>query len=317
MQLRLLSRKTVYWNKGYHILPMNTTTSGTIAELWRYPVKSMQGERLTAAPSGIRGLVGDRAYAIVDRANGTIASAKHPRKWGVLLACQATYVEPPEAGHPLPPIVIALPDGSRIRSDDHNVDAILSRLFQRDVTLTSDVPAERFREFDRTPLDQPDAEPVIRREPFNSRALAGAFFDYGAVHILSTATLAFFQKLHPNGQFAIARFRPNLVLDFGDTPAACIEHAWLGQDLSCGADVLLNAMDPCPRCVVTTAAQGDLPRDPAILRTITAHSSAASINLAPGAILPAVAGIYANVVRTGIIRQGDRLRVFATSAGDH
>jgi uncharacterized protein YcbX len=68
-------------------------------------------------------------------------------------------------------------------------------------------------------------------------------------------------------------------------------------------------MDPCPRCVVTTAAQGNLPRDPAILRTITAHSSAASVTLAPGAILPAVAGIYADVLRTGVIHEGDRLGV--------
>jgi uncharacterized protein YcbX len=288
---------------------MNATTSGTITELWRYPVKSMQGERLAAAPVGTRGLVGDRAFALVDRATGTIASAKHPRKWGGLLTCRAAYVEPPEPDQALPPIVITLPDGSSVRSDDPNVDAVLARLFERDVALTGEAPAERFREFDRTPLDQPAAEPVIRREPFNPGSPAGAFFDYGVLHILSTATLAFFQNLYPEGAFALARFRPNLVLDFGAAPAACIEHAWLGHDLSCGAEVLLHAMDPCPRCVVTTAAQGNLPRDPAILRTITAHSSAASVTLAPGAILPAVAGIYADVLRTGVIHEGDRLGV--------
>jgi uncharacterized protein YcbX len=288
-----------------------THTTAVIAELWRYPVKSMQGEALEAAPVGPRGLVGDRAYAIVDRNTGTIASAKHPRKWGALLGCRAAYVEPPQPDQTLPPILITLPDGNGIRSDDPQIDAILSRLFERDVVLINEAPAERFREFDRTPLDQPAAEPIIRHEPFNPGAPAGTFFDYGVLHLLSTATLAFFQNLYPDGAFAIARFRPNLVVHFAADIAACIEHAWLGHNLTCGAEVVLSAMDPCPRCVVTTAAQGELPRDPGILRTITAHSSAASVTLAPGLVLPAVAGIYASVVRTGVIHQGDMLTLKA------
>ncbi len=286
---------------------MSQITTGTVTELWRYPVKSMQGEALALAPVGTRGLVGDRAYAIIDRATGTIATAKHLRRWAAMLACRAAFVEPPEPDQPLPPIELVLPDGSSTRSDAPNVDAVLSRLFAREVILTHEAPAERLREFDRTPIDQPAAEPIIRREPFNPGSPAGTFFDYGVLHILSTATLAFFQNLHPDGQFAIARFRPNLVISFAEASAACIEHAWLGHDLVCGSTVRLNAMDPCPRCVVTTVAQGDLPRDPAILRTITTHSAVASITLAPGALLPAVAGIYANVLRSGIIRQGDQL----------
>lgn len=291
-----------------------THTSAVIAELWRYPVKSMQGERLAAAPVGVRGLVGDRAYAIIDRDTGLIASAKHPRKWGTLLDCRAAYVAPPQPDQPLPPITITLPDGSSIRSDDPQVDAVLSRLFARDVTLTSTAPAERLREFDRTPLDHSSDDPIIRRELFNPGAPAGTFFDYGRLHLLSTATLAFFKNKHPEGAFAIVRFRPNLVLHFANNIAECVEHAWLGHDLACGPEVLLNAIDPCPRCVVTTAAQGELPRDPAILRTITAHSSAASITLAPGALLPAVAGIYADVRRPGVIHEGDLMSVRVSPA---
>jgi uncharacterized protein len=54
------------------------TQVGSIAALWRYPVKSMQGEALEAAA------IGDRAYAIREVATGFISSAKHPRKWGAL-----------------------------------------------------------------------------------------------------------------------------------------------------------------------------------------------------------------------------------------
>ena len=71
----------------------STTHSGTLSSLWRYPVKSMLGEPLTQAEVTTRGLVGDRIYAVLDQVTGKIASAKHPRKWGGLLACRASYLE--------------------------------------------------------------------------------------------------------------------------------------------------------------------------------------------------------------------------------
>ncbi len=52
--------------------------------LWRYPVNSMQGEEVSTSVVTERGLLGDPAYALLDRETGLIASAKHPRKWGSL-----------------------------------------------------------------------------------------------------------------------------------------------------------------------------------------------------------------------------------------
>jgi MOSC domain-containing protein len=43
---------------------------GPVAGLWRYPVKSMQGEELDAVPVSERGLLGDRAYALIDQKSG-------------------------------------------------------------------------------------------------------------------------------------------------------------------------------------------------------------------------------------------------------
>jgi uncharacterized protein YcbX len=74
--------------------------------VWRYPVKSMQGEELYTAHITERGIVGDRAYAIMDRTTGYIASAKYPRKWGKLLECRAAFVETPQPGEPLPAVEI-------------------------------------------------------------------------------------------------------------------------------------------------------------------------------------------------------------------
>ena len=58
---------------------------GSLVSLWRYPVKSMMREELNAAQVTERGLLGDRAYALLDPSNGKVVSAKHPRKWATIL----------------------------------------------------------------------------------------------------------------------------------------------------------------------------------------------------------------------------------------
>jgi len=75
---------------------------GTLRSLWRYPVKSMMGEELTASEVTDRGLVGDRAYAVVDKLSGKIASAKNPPKWGKLFDFHAAFVRPPRREEAMP-----------------------------------------------------------------------------------------------------------------------------------------------------------------------------------------------------------------------
>ena len=57
------------------------TEVGSVVSLWQYPVKSMMGEELNATEVTERGLLGDRAYALVDSSDGKVATAKNPRKW--------------------------------------------------------------------------------------------------------------------------------------------------------------------------------------------------------------------------------------------
>ena len=73
-------------------------TSGSVVALRRYPVKSMMGEELNAVEVSEVGLLGDRAYAIVDVSDGKIASAKNPRKWPDLFCFRAAFVDPPQSG---------------------------------------------------------------------------------------------------------------------------------------------------------------------------------------------------------------------------
>src|SRR5205809_1950033 len=95
---------------------------GSVVSLWRYPVKSMMGEELNAAEVTDRGLLGDRAYALVDRSDGKVASAKNPRKWSQLFDFRAAFVDPPRPGAKLPPVRITLPEGTVVSSEQSDAN---------------------------------------------------------------------------------------------------------------------------------------------------------------------------------------------------
>jgi uncharacterized protein len=106
-----------------------------VAALWRYPVKSMMGEELNASDITDRGLLGDRQFAVVDRATGRIGGAKNPRKWGNFFDFRAAYAAPPQAGVMLAPVRITLPDGTGVTTGQGDLDQVLSRALGREVTL--------------------------------------------------------------------------------------------------------------------------------------------------------------------------------------
>src|ERR1700722_19753140 len=102
---------------GSHMVDTMGASQGSIAALWRYPVKSMQGEELDSAEVTERGLLGDRAYALIDVETGKVVSAKNPRKWGNLLDFRSRFVELPGRPSPMPSARITTPDGATIDTD--------------------------------------------------------------------------------------------------------------------------------------------------------------------------------------------------------
>jgi MOSC domain-containing protein len=265
---------------------------GSVVALWRYPVKSMMGEELNASIVGERGLLGDRAYAIVDPETGKVASAKHPKKWPHLFDCRAAFVEPPGSGEELPAVRVTLPDGHITRSDDADFDAAVSAMLQRPGRLQMAVP-------EKPVIEEywPDIEGLALRETVTDEALPeGTFFDLATVHVLSTATLDRLRELYPDGRFEVRRFRPNIVVETTSGERAFAENAWVGCTLTVGDEVRLKVTGPCPRCVMTTLPQGDLPRDSGILRAAAQHNEA---NV----------GVYAEVLQGGSARRGDHVRI--------
>jgi uncharacterized protein len=75
-----------------------------------------------------------------------------------------------------------------------------------------------------------------------------------------------------------------------------VEDGWTGHTLTIGDDVRLRITGPCPRCVMTTLPQGDLPRDSGILRTAAQHHQA-------------IVGVYVDIIRAGTVRRGDPVRL--------
>ena len=285
-------------------MPNDTTVLGTVCSLWRYPVKSMIGEELTAAEVTDRGLLGDRAYALVDKSSGKIASAKNPAKWGKLLECHASFLQPPRCGQ-TGPVRIALPRGGFVQSDDADVDQVLSRELGRNVTLTAAVP-------EAPSLEKywPDIEGLAHREMVTDEAIAeaapaGTFFDFSPLLLLTTSTLDCLREVYPRGRFEARRFRPNLVIESPSDKSGFVENDWVGRNLVVGEEVLIKILIPCPRCVITTLPQGDLPRDLGILRAPARHNKVMIPLL--GRALPSV-GVYAAVQRGGTIRRGDSVR---------
>jgi len=97
---------------------------GTIVTMWRYPVKSMGGEKLSVAQVWSDGLVGDRSYAILDPSDGKVATAKNPRKWPILFAFNATCVEtePRRPHETVSPVRITLPDGTIVTTEQADLN---------------------------------------------------------------------------------------------------------------------------------------------------------------------------------------------------
>src|SRR5689334_5891661 len=108
------------------------TAVGSIVSLWRYPVKSMMGGELNASEVTTHGLAGDRAYALVDRSDGKVATAKNPRKWPRLFDFRAAYVDTPQASAP---VRLTMPDGTTVTSVQADRDGVLTRALGREVTL--------------------------------------------------------------------------------------------------------------------------------------------------------------------------------------
>jgi uncharacterized protein YcbX len=113
----------------------------TVAALWRYPVKSMLGERCEQLQIDARGAAGDRLYAVLD-AEGRLGSGKNSRRFRRL---EGLFDLKADGNPPR----VTFPDGSSLLVDDPTIHAALSAVLRTPVVLAREGEAKHH-----------DAEPI-------------------------------------------------------------------------------------------------------------------------------------------------------------
>ena len=220
-----------------------------LAAIWRYPVKSLQGEQLSDAVVDDDGLRGDRCWGVRDETTGRILTGRREPR---LLLASATLTDDDEAQ-------ITLPNGDHCRGIGPHTDAVLSGWLGRAVTLTEARGAPGA-----------SAEYFADATDDASRAIEwtmppGRFVDAMSLLVLTTASLRAALELHPDGDWDVRRFRPNLLVDIDAD--GWVEDRWCGRTVRVGA-VDLVPREPCVRCTMVTRPQPGLERDLDIYKTL-------------------------------------------------
>ncbi|MDD7939227.1 MOSC domain-containing protein [Actinomycetospora lutea] len=264
-----------------------------ITALWRYPVKSMLGEPLEGSRVDAGGLEGDRALALLDDETGTVATAKHPRRWRELLR----YAAVTEDGQ----IRITSPAGWTRDALDPWVAGALADELGRPVRVAPQRPAgaEVERPDPEDVLDQGvEAEVAAPTLEIAQGTTGGSFVDHSPVHLITTATLDAIGTEY-------RRYRPNVVIETPEGTPPWVENTWMGRELTLtaadGTTVTLEVSLPTPRCSVPTLEHGTLPRAPHAVRE---PMRANRVEVPGFGVLPC-AGAYAQVTSGGTLRVGD------------
>ncbi|KRA31187.1 MULTISPECIES: MOSC domain-containing protein [unclassified Nocardioides] len=279
---------------------------GTIAALWRYPVKSMGGETVDASYVDERALHADRMWAVRDLELGAVTTA---RRLPALLGCTARFVEEPPTGTgpgDVAHVVVTFPDGTEVTSTDADaMDARLSELTGKRVALVPlpalhDKAAYRgvlaSKKDIRQQFGLADDEPLPDYSMFSLKMLAelaiyatpvGIFADAYPLHVVTTSSLR--TMAAHGGDFDVRRFRPNIVIDSPLDGLA--EQEWIGGTLHAGG-LSTRVEVPTIRCTVPLREQVGVPADPAVMKSVSTYGQRWF-------------GVYADVATAGTVRVGD------------
>ena len=272
---------------------------GRISALYRYPVKSMQGEQLPEFQLTERGVDGDRVLALLDRTDGLVASAHHPAKWGQLLHCRARTT-PDRKVWVTPPGGRELPAGAELERE-------LGTLLGQDVHLISsapdggayeiihpDVPDTAPPQFVKHTLNLAGPRRRVGRLGLALEAEPGTLIDVAPVHLITSAALATLAARCGDGD--PRRYRPNIVLDLD--AEGYIENQWAGCRIDFGGACLTGTF-PTPRCIVPTLPQHGVTGGKRALQTL-ARDNRVTMGSGNWACL----GLYASVSTPGAVRVG-------------
>jgi uncharacterized protein len=257
----------------------------SVGALYRYPVKSFQGEPVDRVEVGRDGIVGDRRFGLLDDA-GRLLSAK--RTSALLQASAHTNADGS--------VSVDLPGLGSFAADDPALVGALTSWLDRPVTVREPVPDEQVS-YEMT-FDPPDDA----ADAFEIPAPLGLFQDLAAIHLVTTATLGGCTTARPDLTWDVRRFRPNIVLECDGE--AFLEDAWCGRQITIGSTVLM-ARQPTVRCAMPLRAQPASGERPALERQPGIFTALNELNQAN----PNHLGLYLDVVEPGVVRVGDPVTI--------
>lgn len=274
-------------------------TTYSIAELWRYPVKSMGGERVESLELRVSAVVGDRRWAVRNTETGKIASAKRPRPYGQLLEWSASI-------HADGRVIVTAPEGRKFAAGSGELDAALTEALGEPVQV---VEVEEGRE-ETYGSEWPEIPGTVLSDveidlPVAVLTEKTSFVDASAVHIIVNQSMTHLASLLDGVKLGVRRFRPNIVLDAHDDTGSVefADLAWKDLDIKIG-DTGLRIADATPRCVMTTLAQPGYDQAKSVLQVL---ASTARKEFDFGAF--ACFGTNAEVTAAGTIHIGDTLTI--------
>jgi uncharacterized protein YcbX len=238
---------------------------GRVSQLWRYPASSLAGERLGELSVAADRVLGDRLFGVIETATGEPGEPDSEAKWHKLPFISTRLTD---SG-----LEVAVPGSGWLAAPGEDVDGTLSRFMGFDVSL---------RPFSR------------EAAPGYAGPLTASRYRVSPIHLLTTASLARLERLHPQGAADPRRFRPNIVVEMPEVEGHFPETEWIGRRLSVG-EVELTMSEPCRRCGFTIRAQDGFDEDPEILRQLVRNNQR---NI----------GVYCSVDRPGSVALGASVR---------
>lgn len=268
---------------------------GTISEIWRYPVKSIAGERIGSADLDVLGVPGDRRFALRNLTTGKIISAKLPKLGRELLALRATLDEASAT------ISVSDGDAALGEAGSERLDQILSERLGVPVRVEVATTADEVYESYWPEIEGLAMSGIETDLPVSMMTTKGTFVDLAALHLLSTSSLLHLGRLSPDSVITSGRFRPSLVIDTTEGEGF-VENAWADSTATLG-EARISITTAAPRCVMTTLAQPGLPADRSVLQTLATENRVTFEGLGDFACL----GVYAEVIEPGRVAVGDTL----------
>ncbi len=290
---------------------------GTVATIWRYPVKSMSGEPLLKAALEKDGLVGDRYWAIRDE---DIQETSNVRRLPKLLRCKAQFMDEPSSLYAhqsetedIPNVQINIPELGSFSSDQESIHDTLSNFLNKKVSLQP-LRANTNWRFYR--LKTVNGATALKKQFNTKEALPsmasiswrkmmelaifstplGRFYDAYPLHLVTSNSIDFLASKNPEGDFCAERFRPNLYIQSSNPQPELEEFNWSGGKLYIG-DCILKCESKTVRCSMPAQPQAridneDLNKDSQVLRTLEKQTKRHL-------------GINISIIKTGAIKQGD------------